>query len=687
MVSNVCRWSICRCFLPIFVGTLLLLTVGARFAFCAAQSDQRTDFADLSVEELMNIEITSVAKKPQKLSRAASAVFVITADDIRRSGVTSIPEALRMVPGIQVARIDASKWAISARGFNGRFANKLLVLIDGRTVYTPLFSGVYWELQDTLLEDIDRIEVIRGPGATLWGANAVNGVINIITRQAKNTQGTLMTAGAGTEEQGFGSVRYGGNLSEEGYYRAYAKYDNRDGGVYASGDDAADQWHKAQGGFRTDWDGRPNTQFTFQGDIYEGDGGETVEMKSLTPPYTRDADQDIDFSGVNLLARCTHTLSETSNLTLQLYYDRAKRMSTVLGLTQDTYDIDFQHQFHLGKAHDIVLGCGYRLVRDEIDNTFLTSFYPESRNDSLYSAFVQDDITLIEDYLWFTLGSKFEHNDYTGFEYQPSCRILWTPAEHHSVWTAVSRAVRTPCRAEDDIRINSVILPAGSLLPAFSGPGVGALIGNRDFESEDLMACELGYRVVPADKLSFDFAAFYNQYDDLRTLEQGAPYLETTPLPPHLVIPYYARNKMDGETYGVEVAADWDVFEWWRLRVAYTWLQMQLHLDKDSRDTASESAEGDSPHNQVSVRSSLRLANDIELDIWLRYVDNLPNQQVGKYITLDTRVGWKPSEALELSVVGQNLLDSQHQEFVPEIIDTTPTEVERSVYAKMTWRF
>ncbi len=637
----------------------------------------------LSLEELMRIDVvvTSVGKKPQKLFETAAAVFVITPEDIRRSGVTSIPEALRMVPGVQVAHIDASKWAISARGFNGRFSNKLLVLIDGRSVYTPLFSGVFWDEQDTLLEDIARIEVIRGPGATLWGANAVNGVINIITKQAKDTQGTLITAGAGTEERGFGGVRYGGSLGKAAYYRVYGKYFNRDEFTGRSGPEAADDWAVSRGGFRVDWDASGRDALTLQGDIYAGRAGQTLTFAALTPPFVQTKSLDVSINGGNLLGRWTHSFSPTSTLALQLYYDRTDRDNPSQGKQiRDTLDIDFQHDFGLGKRHDIIWGLGYWFSSDDTEGSFSLSSDTENRGLNLFSAFVQDDVTLVEDRLRLTLGAKFEYNDFTGFEVQPNARLLWTPYKRHALWGAISRALRTPSRINQDVRFNQRVIPGDP-------PVVLSLFGNSDFDSEELLAFELGYRVQPMDRLFADIAAFYNVYDRLRTFEPGVPFLETSPLSSHRVRPFFTANKMDGEAYGVELALDWEPLDGWRLQAVYSYLQIQLHVDGDSGDTISEAAEGESPKHQFSLRSSMDLYRDLALDLWLRYVDNLPSLAVGSYLTLDARLGWKPHKNLELSVVGQNLLDRQHPEFVGEFFDILPTQVERGVYAKLDWRF
>jgi iron complex outermembrane receptor protein len=647
-----------------------LLIVAHLFFFLTAvpaQNQELPDLTELGLEELMNIEITSVSKKPQKISEAAAAIFVITSEDIRRSGATSIPEALRMVPGLEVARIDASKWAITSRGFNGRFANKLLVLMDGRSVYTPQYSGVYWDIQDTMLEDLDRIEIIRGPGATLWGANAVNGVINIITKHSKDTRGGLVTAGGGTEERAFGSIRYGGKSDDDTYYRVYAKYFKRDEAVYASGDDAADDWDTLRGGFRVDLKVWGGDSLTLQGDIYDGKSGDEITIAAPFPKLT--FNETTDFRGANVLGRWERTLSDTSDLALQVYYDRTDYSAKTLDEIRDTFDMDFQHRFSLGEKHGIIWGLGYRYTRDNIDNSIATIFDPDRRHDDLWSAFVQDDISLVDGKFRITLGSKFEHNDYTGFEIQPNIRLIWTPKKLYSLWAAVSRAVRTPSRAENDV-ITYMSVP---FLPA----GV-RVYGNSDFDSEDLIAYELGFRTRPVDNLAIDIAAFYNDYDNLRTFEMGGIWPN---------IWFDAGNKMDGSTYGVELALDWRVFDWWRLAGAYTFLKMQLHLDGDSRDPFSEDAEGEIPRHQASLRSSMDLMKNLQLDSWVRYVDHLPSQGVDSYVTLDLRLAWEPRKDLELSIVGQNLLDSQRPEFMPEIVATTPTEVQRGVYGKITWKF
>ncbi|HJT81348.1 MAG TPA: TonB-dependent receptor, partial [Chthoniobacterales bacterium] len=491
----------------------------------------------LSVEQLLDIDVTSVSKYPQKLSAAAAAVAVLTPDDLERSGVTNIPDALRLVPGLDVAQVDAHTWAISSRGFNDIFANKLLVLMDGRTLYTPLFSGVFWEVQDTFLQDIDRIEVVRGPGATLWGANAVNGVINVITKSARDTQGTLIFGGGGTEELGFGGARYGAKINDETFIRIYAKYNNRDSSLLPNDTDADDAWDMFRSGFRLDWEPGKADSLTFQGDIYAGHEDEVYTVPTVAFPFAGIVASRDNVAGGNLLGRWTERFSATSDITMQAYWDRTVRNSAVFHETRDTGDIDFQHRFGLGEHQEVIWGLGYRVTHDDVENSLNVSLFPDSRTLNLYSGFVQDDITILPDRLRLTIGSKFEHNDFTGFEIQPSGRISWTPVQSQTVWGSISRAVRTPSIAENDLRLN----PAP---PIPVPPGTLTIFGNPAIDSEELIAYEIGYRCQPFYQLTFDLSAFYNDYDKLRSIE---------PLTPGPIGPSTARNLLFGEAYGTEI--------------------------------------------------------------------------------------------------------------------------------------
>jgi iron complex outermembrane receptor protein len=634
----------------------------------------------LSLEDLVNIEVTSAARMPQKISQAAAAIHVVTSEDIRHSGATSIPEALRMVPGLQVARIDGNTWAITCRGFNEAFANKMLVLIDGRTVYTPLFAGVFWDVQDVMLEDVDRIEVIRGPGGTLWGANAVNGVINIMTKSARDTQGLLIAGGGGSEERGFGRMRYGGTFGDRGYYRIYAKYFDRDTGQSLLGEDAADDWRSFRGGFRAEWGDPDDDQVTLQGDAYSGSSGSVRPMSLLEAPYSLNTVGDSEFSGQNVLLRWQHALSETSNFSAQFYYDGTKRKDMAFNEKRDTLDFDFQHQFNLGERHTLVWGAGYRYTRDSIDDSFTVSGDPDSRADSLYSLFLQDNVMLIQDRLTFIVGSKFEHNGYTGLEIQPNARITWTPSIPYSIWAAVSRAVRTPSRLDHDSQINFGVFPMAPDVISYV-----SMMGDEDAESEDLIAYELGFRYQPKRWFNLDVTAFYNVYDSLITNEPQTP-VATDAFPPFYVIfPLTADNKGSGETYGIEVAVDYTPVPWWQLKTSYSYLQMALHINNSSGAESFETDEGFSPQHQVSVLSKWDIGEKVEFDAWWRYVDSLPALDIPSYHTLDLRLALQLNSSLELAIVGQNLLDDNRKEFTSTT--AISTGLARGFYAQLTGRF
>jgi iron complex outermembrane receptor protein len=670
-------------------GRTILASIAA-LAFAAnsgAQGQQSVpDVTTLSMEDLMNMQVTSVSKRTQKVADAAAAIFVITQEDIRRSGATSIPEALRLVPGLEVARIDQNKWAIGSRGFNGRFDNKLLVLIDGRSVYTPLFSGVYWNVQDVMLEDIDRIEVIRGPGATLWGANAVNGVINIITKKAKATQSGVVTAGGGTEERGSGGVRYGSKIGDT-YYRAYGKYFNWGPSQYSNGLTAHDGWDAMRGGFRADWTPAGSNSLTLQGDIYRSKYGETLTVPSLNAPYSSTFPNDGRYSGGNILGRWNHN-SEGSSMSLQMYYDNTTIADNSLFVDhQNIFDLDFQDGFHVGESQQFVWGLGYRSIRDRNDPSFSVSLQPNQVTLNHFSAFVQDEIGLFDKKLRITLGSKLEHNDFTGLEVEPNARLLWTLTPNQSIWTAVSRAVRTPALTEEGLRLNSTVIPPLNAANPTPFPAVVTVFGSHQFQSEDLLAYELGYRVQATNSFSADIATFYNNYSNLRTAEPGAPFLEGSPIPTDVVIPFVAANKMSGGTYGVDLFADWKVQPKWRLVGSYSYLQMDIKKNSDSLDPTPDLPNGSSPRHQWYVRSSIDLPKHFEHDITLRFVDHLASLNIPSYYSLDSHLGWRPVPRVEFSIGGQNLLDNQHLEFMPDFINTAPTEVKRSVFGKVTFQF
>ncbi len=612
--------------------------------------------------------VSTVSRQESTVGKSPAAVFVITQEMIRRSAANDIPDVLRMVPGLEVARIDANKWAVSARGFNNLYASKLLVLIDGRAVYTQFFSGVLWDMQDVMLQDVERIEVIRGPGATVWGANAVNGVINIITKQAKDTQGLLVTGGTGTEERGFSAVRYGGQIGEDLHWRAYGKQFERDGG-YFFGEDF-DDWRQARTGFRTDWTPSPDDTVTVQGDLFDGDSGESTNLTFPTAPFIRNQTYDNHEFGQDFLVRWSRVLDDDSNWSLQAYYDRFGRTSPIVDFEQETMDLDFQYRFPLGQWHNVVCGAGYRQIDDHLFGNFTYSLDPASRNTNLFSYFVQDEMTLEEDLWYLIAGSKFEHNDFTGFEFQPSVRLLCTPSERETVWAAVSCAVRTPSRGEHDIIFQQFASPVG---PTFS-----RLLGNKGYKSEDLLAFELGYRAQPVEEFSWDLVLYYNDYTDLSsTAVTGPPFFD--PSIPAVVVPATFGNANSADVYGAELASTYQIRDDWQLSGAYTLMYLDMHAGPD--DTIQQS----SPNNQVNVRSSWDLRHDLEFDLIGRYVDNLPAVGVASYVTMDLRLGWRPTQHFEWAVVGRNLLDDRHAEFVDVLAGTVGTEVQAEVYTTLTW--
>ncbi|HRD68150.1 MAG TPA: TonB-dependent receptor [Candidatus Competibacter sp.] len=650
------------------------------------------DLTQLSIEELMNVQVVSPTKQSQRLADTASAVFVITQDDIRRTGVANVPDALRLAPGVQVARIDANKWAISIRGFNGRFANKLLVLVDGRSIYTPTFSGVYWEIQDLLLEDIERIEVIRGPGASLWGANAVNGVINIITKPAKDTRG-LVSVTVGERERPVVGVRFGGQLGDDAHYRLFGKYLNQDGLLDTQGQDAEDDWRLGSGGFRFDWTPSGRDSITLQGDAYDGTWRQNLLVPVLVSPYQQRIRDAVRDSGGSLQGGWERTFSATSNLNLKFYYQRERHTDSLLGLTLDTFDLDLQHTFALNERNAVIWGLGYRYYHDRYPDAQLGTMTPSTLDYDLFSAFLQDQITLIPKTLDFALGARLEHNDFTGWELQPNARLLWTPYPQHHLWAAVSRAVRTPSRADNGIALSLLAIPPETPQNPLPLPGLLIFRGVPAFGSEKLTAYEIGYRNLPSERLSLDITVFYNDYDDLRAVDIRSDL--ATVADGYVQIPGLFVNAGQGRTYGFETAINWQVEDWWRLQLAYSYLQADLQNKSEFSNAVSVVRNGSQPHHQLSLLSNFNIRRDLEFDLWLYYVDKLSDlivvspaltASVDSYFSVNARFGWRPREDLELSLVGTGLLGPSHVEFVQETYPF-PEQVDRSIYGQMKWSF
>jgi iron complex outermembrane recepter protein len=664
---------------------LVCIAAGLSTGRPASAQEKAQDISSMTIEQLMQIQVTTVSRSEGSVEKSPAAIYVITETDIRRSGATSIPDLLRMVPGLEVAQINAHTWAISARGFNGRFSNDLLVMIDGRTVYSPLFSGVFWDQQDVPLEDIDRIEVIRGPGATLWGANAVNGVINIITKKAEDTQGGLVRSGGGNVNLGFGDLQDGGTIGSKAHYRVFTTSFAENHLELPSGaNDAEDQWQMGQIGFRMDWDLSARNSFTLEGDLHGGmESQELVKLVSFTPPFLQQIEDNTGLAEGDVLARMTHTFAGGSQLSAQFYFDRTNYNDAVFGENRNTYDLDVQDQFSLGSRQTVVWGLGYRRTVDEIGTRFGLTFNPPSADEDLFNLFVQDQVQLVENHLSLIVGSKFEHNDFSGNDAQPTVRLLWTPQSRQALWLAVSRAVRIPNRANDAVVFSRAGVPLGN-----GENGILTIFGDRAFESENLLAYEAGYRLQPVGRLSFDFTGYYNRYTGLEDLELAAPFLQANPPPPHIILPAVFSNGLYADSHGVEIAANWNVTDKWRLSSGYTLLVESLWLAPGARPTAqNDTSVGDMPRNQFQIRSYLDLPANLQLDSSLEYVSRLPAQAVPSYERFDGRLAWHPTPALEFSVVVQNLFDGNHVEFLRTELGEQPTAIPRSSYAEILWHF
>jgi iron complex outermembrane receptor protein len=637
------------------------------------------DLTKASLEELANLQVTSVSKKEQSLSKAGAAIFVITQEDIRRSGMTNIPDLLRMAPGVNVARLDANTWAISIRGFNNRYSNKVLVLIDGRSVYSEVFSGVNWDQQDVPLEDIERIEVIRGPGGTLWGPNAMNGAINIITKRSQDTQGGLITAATGSEENLAGLVQYGGKIGVKGAYRAFGSYFNIEPSILAAGAEGADGWHGSHGGFRSDWNLSPHDTLSVEADLLQTAEGQTVTAVIANQlPLVRTFNDRVTVGAGNLDAQYGHTFSNGSELSVLTYFDRFERHDEADNVIQK-FDGELQYNFRIGSRQDFVAGADYRLTSASYKGLYDTFMVPDHVLDNLFSMFLQDEITLTHT-LALTVGSKIEHNAFTGLEFEPSADLVWTPRVRQSVWLSVARAIRQPSLLDENIQIASAVVQVNP-----STFGVAELSGNPLLETERVLDYELGYRNQVNRKVSVDISTFLSNYTDLRTTQTEASFFTLTPGPPHLVLPATWSNAGRAQDFGAELSGSWDVTSRWRISPGFSFLHMNVHPEPASSVSADPSR-GTSPRHQAQLRSSVKLGRRLEWDSSAYFVGVLTSGPVPAYTRLDTRLGWTMGEYMYVSVGGQNLLTPHHFEFVNGF-RVNPTDVERSIVAKLTWRF
>jgi len=604
----------------------------------------------MSLEDLMDLEVTSVSRYPQKLQQVASAVQIITHEDIRNAGARTLPEALRLATNLQVAQVNSSQWAISARGFNNVLANKLLVLIDGRRVYTPLYAGVFWDVQNLVLEDIDRIEVISGPGGTIWGANAVNGVINIITKNSQDTRGLFVEGATGTTFPGQGSVRYGGRITDKLTYRAYATGFKLGGTLDTNKTVANDDWHLVQGGVRVDWQPSARNSFSFQQNLYSG------------RPNPDASDTSIKARGDNILACWRHTNNDKSSFLLQVYYDntfRDFRNGFTEGLT--TFDIDWQHRNQLGR-HALTYGLNVRFADHDVTNLELFGFNPEHALLRRYALFVQDEISLFNNRLLLTVGTKAEHNNFTGIEYQPNLRMAWTGIRNHTIWVAGSRAVRAPSRVDRDFFIGLA-------------PGINLISGNPLFHAERVLAYELGWRSQPTATISLAVSAFYNHYNYIRSAEPG---------PPPFYIPITFGNGVKGHSYGAELSVRAQVYKNWALRGGYTFFRKNLHERPGSFDLNQAGAESNDPSHQALLQSTVTVMPQLSWSVVARYVGRLKDPYIPEYLEADMRLAWQMNRVIELNVVAQNLLNKYHYEFIPEMPDKR--RIERGIYGRIVCR-
>ena len=648
------------------------------------------DLTQVSIENLMNMEVTSVSKREQKLSQVAAAIFVITKEDIRRSGATNIPDLLRMVPGMDVAQINGSTWAVGSRGFTGQYANKLLVMVDGRSVYSLTFSGVFWDTLDLPLFDIERIEVIRGPGGTIWGSNAVTGVISIFTKKAAETSGTLLEAGAGNLLQGFGMVQYGGTIGKKSNFRVYTKYFNQAQMLDLNGRNGADGWHRLRGGFRMDSSLSSKDSLMVKGDISAGREGEYgFVLPSITSPGYVAVSEEIYLANGSLEAVWNHTYSARSNSSLQFSFDQNRRADPLNPELRNTYDLDYRHQLAVGGRQDIVWGVGYRYTADRTGGSLTVAMNPPNRALQLFNSFFQDEIALVPARLFLTAGIKLEHNDYTGFAVMPSVRASWSPSDRHMAWVAVSKALRVPSRSDTNLILN---------FGEFPGPGntptLLRLVPNPQFQNERLIAYEAGYRTMLSNRLSIDVAAYFNDWNKLQTSELSGSFFETTPPPAHQVQTLMFENLMHGETHGIEITANWKVRDWWSISPGFAISREHLHTYPQSTDTQTVLfTEGSSPDYSIQLRSHIDVRRNLAWGVSAYFVDALINQgpsgnvTIPSYTRLDSGLTWKLGERLSLSVVGQNLLKDRHLEFEDAGGSMQSGLVKRSAYAKLTWQF
>lgn len=651
----------------VVAGTVLFAAWPAPASTDQLEAGQQSNnpVRDLTLEQLGDVQVTTVTKEPEEVWDTSAAIYVITQEDIRRSGATSVADVLRLAPGVEVGRIDSNSWAVGIRGSESNFSKAVLVLIDGRSVYTPLFAGVYWDVQDVLLENIDRVEVIRGPGATVWGPNAADGVINIITKKASETQGVMVSVLGGNVDHTVAEAQYGGSRGENFDYRVYGKGFLR-GPEFHTDHRDFDDWNQARGGFRADWNINTRNDFTLEGDMYGGDS-----------PHETGPGAFVDsVSGGDMVGRWTRTMANGSNLYLQAYFDRTIRIGPLSGETRNTVDIDFLHHIKLGDRQDVSYGGGLRWSPNRyIPKTPVLDVLPETNTDHIYSGFLQDEIHFADDRFTLTLGAKLQHNNFSGFDVQPTARGLWKFNRRQSVWAAVTRAVTTPSRIEEGIQIN-----AGEISAA---PPIFLVVsGNPQFQSEKSLGYEGGYRQLLTPKLYVDLDVFHNDYENLQSF--GTPTLVGDDLT------IFYENAIAGTTNGIEISPNWNPRPWWKLSGSYSYVGIDFHANAPGSDISSTGSvntyEGSSPAHQMKIQSRFDITKRFEFDQTYGYESALPAQKVRAYQTLDVRLGWNPTKEWNLSLVGQNLFQPYHFEWGTGDPSELPIGIRRAAYVKLSWR-
>jgi iron complex outermembrane receptor protein len=639
------------------------------------QPPPQQDLTELSLEELLNLEVTvtSAARHEQPLSKTPAAIFVLSADDIRRSGATSIPEALRLVPGVNVARLDSNRWAVSIRGFNGQFANKLLVLVDGRSVYTPLFSGTWWDTLDVPLPDIERIEVIRGPGAALWGANAVNGIINIITKPAAETQGDMASVTTGTLDRFLGYVRHGGE-TEDGHWRSWASYVNRGPTDLNAGGEGSDDWDLFHAGFRVDRAPSASDRWTFAGDAYVGRVDNELAVAAPAPQYAFNGSDSSDVWGASLQARWTHTYGERDDLSLLGFVDHTSRTLSIFAEDRSTLGLDFQRRTPLSPSQDFTWGAALRGSYSVTEDTFQIGWRDNHRTDLMFSAFAQDEIVLAPDLWTLTAGAKLEHDQYSDWNAQPDLRLLFTPTDTQTWWASASRAVRTPSQAEQDLHAVVAVIPGAP-------DQVVEYLGDREVDPETLDSFQLGYRVRPTERISLDLATFYSHYRDLIVYEPGTPFMSGT----DLVVPLTASNVPEAWSYGAELTVDWAPAEDTRLSLAWTFQETDVDPHGSTAPDAQE-AEGITPENQMRLGLQRDFSEHWSSDCTLYWFDRLTVGNVPSYWRGDVSVEYHPNASQRFALGVQNLFHDDQVEFGPSTFSPS-SRMDTALFLRASWSF